>query len=1188
MTSSRLRRLTRNALKSEIYKELSDSESQSEGEESDYEIVAAPRPIKRSKNSKAGPPTKRARVPRGKNVNLDQLEAGLPENYLYQALAQPDIDTQDLALEWIESYTEDEEEAKNTSLTILINLLLRSCGSVYLFEAHDLVNLESAAETVGELTILFGNQKSHRYPFKALPAFKSNVLSFFEDLIKIAHEKGSLYKYNKDDQEEDDADTYLASPLMNQILTWISSLSTCTIRPLRFIATLILLSIQNQLCHIINSVVINLEKSQRQLTRANQKNKSKIQTISRAVQSYQNQKDTILEYFSEIGDITLGHRYRDIDPVIRQECIKYLGQAMMIFPDHFFQPTFLRFYGWLLSDPSSLVRIEVTKVLLRLYKNFTGSGKSSSNNLNIGFRQFTERYKEQLIKMNKLDSDVNVRFNTLSICCELLKIGFLNDSECYDIISIFFSVNGGDDFYSRTMSKTNYNKFKTEIAKFVTILNDLKLKERLEKYARILDSYLSPQFDEGDVLSLKSCLRLKELIDILQNCADHYKENLLPEVQDTFLLKKQISAVFESVYATPTFDNTWEVLIKYLTLDIQLVVFIPQDDQLNENNIDIDQLKNALDLSEAKDKDYLLYFVDGSIGSIISRKGPELSNILTKLVNYVPTLQSLVKSKERLSIFLSIWYKLVQSNEAASNIITSFNELGHLQQYNDITIKLLKEYQAFTFTANETNSEVLSEYELLFAKLFESYDQVVTTGLSIRTPEIKIQVQNTIEELVGELKVIFKTSRLDNASTDNELGTQKRVLQTITEVLVPFSKLQKLGDFIDLNEYLNTSSTSQDLSVFSSTVHTMRIFKVQVFLQSWTQNFLQASPRLIQSFRAVLDLFLITTSWNLEKIIALEDECLQANYDIAFLFQRLNELIPVLVGILEDSKHLIEFIIDQDLKSRYFLIKTINEIRTLVAAKLIDFITSIKVLYVKFKSKNAFKNFDDFFGNKNGIGFLYVVRLIPEELQNQLLDLFLYKEAQLGRVLEIELDRNDIENVNIEDLFLGEEEGSPESEEEALQRSVFDSDDESDIEGSENKQLVQQQRLRNQELKQKDAKQKKVWGLEKELCVYTLKMFALIDMSIIEEKIDTRVQLNSDKIGGVFARLVKQHSAQDGGPSGGTVPQVRVAPNAHTEDANHQRLQESPEPEEQIQDPETELATDLPPAELEPVQAGSP
>lgn len=1051
-----VRRLGRNTSKA-TYREDSDSESSEE----EYQ---APQVRKRVKQNK---PTKKRST---RKVDLDQAEADLPENGLYQALSRPDVDTQDLALEWIESYEAD----ANESITMLVNLILRSCGSVHLFQPHDVMNLESAAETVGELTIAFQDQQSHRFPFKAFPIFKTNILQFFESLIENAHEKGHLYKY-----EDDEEDELLSSQLMTEILTWISSLSTSTIRPLRYVSTVVILTIQNRLCTIINTVVSGLEKAQRQLSKTTKKNTTKYQSLTNTVETYNRQKETIIEYFNEIGNVTLGHRYRDIDPIIRQDCLKYLSHAMNLYPDHFFQATFLRYYGWLLSDPTNSVRIEVTKVLLKLYKNATNKGSSA---MSIGFRQFTERYKQQFIKMSKIDPDMSVRLNAISISCELLKIGFLDENDNLEVISNYFHIT------LRNPTSNAIHKIKLEIAKFIAILNLQIVEEQLEKYAIFIENYDFPEFGiEEDKLQIKTCLKVKSIIKLLQGSVSFYFKTAS---EDEFKAKNVLIDVFSVLYQLPTYDNTWESLVRYLLLDSSSIVFTPKEGE--NDDLEIQEFKQLLELLDIE-RAYLLSFISGSITHTLSDKSKKLQDVISgvfvKLVKYLPSIRAVTKSEDETRLFLSLWNQLIASNDDNFNIFTSFNNQGQIELYNQITGNLLKHFQTGDFGSKDA---IIGEYDTFFARLLSHYNTPIADGLNVMTSQIKLNVQSMIQEIVAEFEDIIR----HRAIPEDELLLQKEIISEVVEISGPLLKLRKLGDHIEVG---NESSVVKSISDL------LEKFDITSIARNWVNNFVKVSDEFLNALKVALDCILITVSWKLEKLIHIEDVQVQSQHDITDIFDNI-KICSTLEQLLVKISELVT-IIGYD-ASQFHVREKFFELKTLIAAKFIDLIISLRVFYVKFKNHNSFRNFEQFFAE--GTAARFISRVLPLSTQQELLGLFLYKEVKLAKNMGIELDRTDEEDVNLEELAQEEE------QEDTEHPSMFDSDDE------DGEDTV--------EIRKTKLKQEKTWAYEKELCVYTLKMFTLVEMVMVNEFVLSRLELNSEKFGGIFLKIVK-HNKDETEPS---------------------------------------------------------
>lgn len=1091
-----LRRLGRRSNKI-AYTEDSDSDSAEElthpehVESSDEEVDPVPTKRKKPASVRSKTPKTTKRRKPLTNKALDTLEEQLDENYLYQLLSQPNLDVLDLALEWIDSYTDDQASGINDSMTVLINLILRCCGSVFLFQPHDLLNLESCAETVAELCIAFGGQKAHKYPFRALPVFRKNVVAFFDEIINVAHENGLLYKYEKSTEDS------LASPLMLHILTWISSLSSCTIRPLRFVSTVVLLSIQNQLCKIITSVITNLDKSQQQLKKF-AKSKAKKDAVERTVKSYQAQQKTITEYFGEISNVTLAHRYRDIDPLIRQECLSYLSQAMLLYKDYFFQATFLRYFGWLLLDPLDTVRSEVSKILVKLYKQ---------KNLTLGFRQFTERYKDLIVKMCKLDSNVHVRLNSISVCCELLRVGFLSDTESVKIVSVLLHL-----VVPLNISKGNFAKIRIEVSRFISILVEKKFQEVLTKEAMFLETY-KPNKD----LDLNLLLRVKCLIQVLHLSAESL---LLVQPELAGSLDKVFSDIYETLYMA-TFVNTLELLVCYLLLDVESIEFAKTDvgesidDDSDANTPEVTSFKALLDLN-VKDKLYILNFVNGSLRSIFSKATH--SDQIAALIDFLPAIHSLLSKHNLLTHeFLNIWNLLLSNTKS---LLLSFTELNQVEAYNEINIGLLKYYQY---------ADVDDSFDFFFSKLLQDFS---TAGGPLITPEIKLQVQDLLQEFVGECKDVLKETDVTSSS---ELQVQNKLLVDVVECAKPVLRLNKLGEFIDLSpvgskllEYLTKLVQNLDLSLIA---------------KEWLHNFLEVVDSVVTGYKVILDFVLVVYSWKIEHLIYTEN---QQRFDVIRSFSELEPMSKALLSLLKSIDSTIAQVYSEETPIKSQLIIKLTELQTMSWAKFADLTTSFKIFYVKFKNNNLFRNFNMYFNQ--GFG-LFVSNAYPFELQHQLLRLFLYKEVRLAKLLNVELERNDEEDVNIEELAVDE------IPEEAPPRSMFDEEEEHELE----------------QFKPKGSD--KAWMVEKDLCVFAIKLFSLLDLALVDEFVLERIRLNREVIGGVYLKIVKQNEEKN------KVPEVAATGKSHGHrasaskkevhtEADFSRVVESPDEHSNVVDTE--------------------
>jgi len=1166
-----------------IYKDTSDSEeSDIAANESDDEYMA---PSDANKKRSKGPRKANKKL---KTVNktapksAEELGPDFEENVLYKALSKPDLSTQELALEWIEEYIENEENNKDSELIAsLVNLLLRSCGCIYLLQPHDLVNLESAAETIGELTIAFEKQQYHEYPFisnnKDLKFFRKNVCEFFEDLIYLAHEKGILYREHEDEEAEnsdEERETALASPLMNKILTWLTSLSSCTVRPLRHISTTILLTIQTKLCDIVVSITTTVEKYQRQLSNVTNKNKGnkksrngKADTISKNINIYHNHKETIYEYFGEITETTFIHRYRDVDASIRQECLRQLGQWMITYPEFFFQSSYLRYFGWLLSDPSNHVRAEVTKVLLKLYKN----ASNGNQNMSIGFRQFTERFKKQLINMSRKDGDFNVKYNLISICCELLKIGFLEENDTLQISQVFFYMLD----YGSGFGHASDEKLKIELSRFINLVNLESTKVELEKYSIFTENYQSPQFGHGHgKLNINDCLKTQNLIKFLKKAYDNYLKSK-PATKLGFPKNRNltpIATIFKSLYRLPSYSKSWEFLVRYLLFDLSSITFHPKLGDIEEENVEVTEFKKLLELSGESDYYYLLNFINGSISSIFSsnfkRNKDEAeseenqTSVSIKLIDYLPAIQkSLSKSNDQFLIFLDLWNVLLSSSSHSDNIYTMFQNMGQLNVYNNITSKIIGFYQSYESIDSE-NDVIFKVFDEYFNKLLLNYDNHTSPVQSIdcnpqsniMNTDIRLNIQNLLQELVAELKDLLSSNSSatefnDRDIYDDDLESQKAVINTLINASNPLAKLGKLGNYVNVNECISDSSGNS--LIIELMIHkVLDKLDIENLAGRWPNAFLQTIDRFISSYKISLDFILVWNSWKLETLIyvpASENNNLQNHYDIELIFEDVISVLKSNFKVFRSFFSSINCIHEKSCSSSsfisnenaYLMIEKLNSLKTLVAAKVIDIIVSMKVFYIKFNSNNKFRNFNRFFDDIDGIG-KYITNNVPTEFQNELLNIFLYKESKLANLLDIDLDRTDNEGVNFEEFY------NMNKEQEHPNKSMFDSDEDDDFDADasdDNDERNESMKVKAKldELKKQQKKESEIWLSEKDLCVFTVKLFTMIHLSMVDDFVLNRLSLNGEKIGGLYYKLLKLNKErmnvlQNGGQKNSTNP----------------------------------------------------
>lgn len=1047
------RRLTRNSAKKTVhYDESSDIEQEEEAYEPSTRVA------KRKKSPK--PASKRQKTAQQSNQKRGkkkqpELEDDWEENYLYQALSSPEINVVDLAQEWIETYEEEAALASRDSatITLLINLILRSCGSLHLFQPHDLLNLESASVTVEEITLAFSEQSTHKFAFKLVPVFKKNVLQFFQHIIDICHEKGLLYPPYT--QSDDDVSSKL-SQLMSYLITWVTSLTGSAIRALRYTSTEISMVIQLELSKIGKSVTTNLNRLRKHLSKLSDERSTKYRTIKSTISNYESQLDTLNEYFDDLAAV-VSQRYKDFDPQIRLIVVKYLIDTMIAYPSYFCQSQFLKYFGWLLSDPMNQVRNEITRDLLKLYK------LNKSEEIVDGLTQFSAKFKPQFITMCEVDVDANVRTNCCGILTEMIKMGFLDDQDKHAIIKAF------------PFDASAKLKLQNEFVRFVQVSTEESVKQVLEKNQLLLEgNIVLHDHDVEEVLSIK----------------------VLLEELSFFGKDEPLELIFESVAMSQLYGTKLRLFLDYLLTDIaELRVD-------GEEELDLDQVKQLAQLDDLQ-KLTLLKAIHGIIKATMMKKTKQgvskeeeeeiRSTIITQFIDYIPRLESFCsKGNNRYKIFISLWQDLIDDKHNC--IFNYYVKLDKVDQYESTINSMLQYFQEFS---------LVDEFQPFFEKLFN------LRGL---TETIKFEIQRIVNELVESTTVYLRDSNEEEEDEDDKqdvdssidmdrdftlwTNRQKHVIKLCREVSILVQKIKLIGNYVNI-----ANLEKIDDLVYQINNRILNKFDLNIVLEQWKQNFILQLPKFTHAIVNIIELVFIIGGWKFEKMIDIPPQD-QHQIDIELELEMVGDVVSNLIRYIDEMKQLGEstdYTSDEDLSK-------LIDFKCQLIYQYINLMISFRLFYIKFQDDNNFKHFKVYFRlNK-------LVIMIKQDVQVELLEMFLIKEVKLASVLGVELERDDEEGVHYEAYAEREEE----EEEDASAFSDVEEDDD------EEKKLLCEKRQRLAKAKQEQEKQERVWQLEKDLSVYTLKLISLVKLQLISKEIYQRLKKNAGKLGEVYYKLLEQ------------------------------------------------------------------
>ncbi|KAF7728526.1 hypothetical protein EC973_005930 [Apophysomyces ossiformis] len=331
------------------------------------------------------------------NAQQSTRKKGAAKNGKNQ-LSGANITAHDVVTKWVTEYKVD----KMLAVRNLINFVIRSAGCMMAVTADAFANEDTAVEALQELQDELAKLPHHEYPIisrsKQDKVLKRNLLNFFQSLIdQCQHEE--IYD----------------GTLIETLQSWLTTMSSCLYRPFRHTSSIIALKIMSSLCIIAEKVKDELSIATRQLATEKRKtgrskNASKLRLLQQRTNTLQRKRQDLDEFLKDFFDSIFVHRSRDIESIIRVECIKDLCTWMQYYPSYFVDNQYLRYFGWAFNDQVATVRSESIKSVIRLCKIESIVNKLES---------FAERFKARVVEMALYDVDISTRVNAINLCVEL-------------------------------------------------------------------------------------------------------------------------------------------------------------------------------------------------------------------------------------------------------------------------------------------------------------------------------------------------------------------------------------------------------------------------------------------------------------------------------------------------------------------------------------------------------------------------------------------------------------------------------------------------------------------------------------------------------------------------------------------------------------------------------------------------
>ncbi|EMR10376.1 hypothetical protein PNEG_01628 [Pneumocystis murina B123] len=355
---------------------------------------------------------------KSKRISFSQENQG-ENNALFEALIDYEASLDVLVLDWIDAYERDGQQA----LVEFINCILKCCGSDQTINTDHLVDQDSVADTLYEIQEASRINLMRDYPIisksNLYKGFKKRLVDFVDRWIDQVSLREHLYN---------------SPELMEQFQAWVIAMSSSTFRSFRHTSTVISLAMVTSLSGVLNRVTKEeqIANKQYETEKKRHSNEERMKIVKTRISTFGKQMAFLKTTINDFFDSVFVHRYRDVDPKIRCDCVHELGLWMIKLPSIFFDGIYLRYLGWVLSDISPLTRLEVVKTLSKLYSN---------NEFIAGLRHFTERFKPRLIEMALHEIDSNIRCSSITLLNGVRLCGFLEDHEIDLICTLLFDTD---------------------------------------------------------------------------------------------------------------------------------------------------------------------------------------------------------------------------------------------------------------------------------------------------------------------------------------------------------------------------------------------------------------------------------------------------------------------------------------------------------------------------------------------------------------------------------------------------------------------------------------------------------------------------------------------------------------------------------------------------------------------------
>ncbi|RDW94942.1 hypothetical protein BP5796_00705 [Coleophoma crateriformis] len=474
-----------------------------------------------------------SRPKKGKKVAIaDQNAEGL-----YAEVYTSGRSLNDVVAEWLIAYNEDNAAA----LTDLVNFVIKSTGCDNQVTEDDINDPENIEQRIGELQEEFQATNPSEYPLgskaKSSYAFRSCLVQFFDSLVESIHKSGLMYD---------------EVALLENLHLWVVTMSSSAVRAFRHTATLVALTMTSAMCKASQELTEMNAKTLRQLesekAKGKRANKGRLAEFQANVEYGEKNAGLLETTIKDFFDTVFVHRYRDVDPKIRTDCVEALGNWITEMPSIFFDGSYLRYLGWMLSDVTHNTRHAVVKQLTKVMKN--------KNNIG-GMRHFIERFRSRLVEIATRDAESSVRTSGIELIDMVRDAGMLEPDDIDMIGKLIFDADP-------KVRKAVVPFFLESIKDiYDSKVEDSGGEDGLEEVLTTdEDDFDSPQ---AGWIKLKSLAEILSSYDALDS--EEFPSQMVQGSSRSNLRESRFTCAAQALYGNMPELKEWEVLAGYLLYD---------------------------------------------------------------------------------------------------------------------------------------------------------------------------------------------------------------------------------------------------------------------------------------------------------------------------------------------------------------------------------------------------------------------------------------------------------------------------------------------------------------------------------------------------------------------------------------------------------------------------------------------